>query len=66
MHQGLGWGARTVAGLRETEHSGWMFTFTAHQILLEETGYGIAVLSNVGLGLSPVDSEQIAQALSQK
>jgi CubicO group peptidase (beta-lactamase class C family) len=64
MHRGLGWSTRSVGGLRETEHGGWLFTYTAHQILLE-TGYGIAVLSNVGLGLSPVDSEQIAQALAE-
>jgi CubicO group peptidase (beta-lactamase class C family) len=65
MHRGLGWGTRRVGGLQETEHGGWLFTFTAHQILLEETGYGIAVLSNVGLGLSPVDSQEIAQALAE-
>jgi hypothetical protein len=65
MHRGLGWGTRRVGSLQETGHNGWMFTFTAHQILLEESGYGIAVLSNVGLGLSPVDSEQIAQALAE-
>jgi CubicO group peptidase (beta-lactamase class C family) len=65
MHRGLGWGTRSVGGLQETEHSGWLFTFTAHQILLEKTGYGIAVLTNVGLGLSPVDSQQMAQALAE-
>lgn len=65
MHRGLGWRTGSVAGLEETGHSGWMFTFTAHQILLKETGYGVAVLSNVGLGLSPIDSEQIARAIAK-
>jgi len=65
MHQRFGWSMRTVGDLREIEHSGWMFTFTAHQILLPDTGYGIAVLSNVGLGLAPVDSEEISHALAE-
>jgi hypothetical protein len=65
MHQGLGWTTRTVGSLTQIEHSGWMFAFTAHQILLSENGYGIAVMSNVGLGLAPADSAEIAQALAQ-
>lgn len=65
MHRGLGWRTANVAGLEETGHNGWMFTFTAQQLLLEKTGYGIAVLSNVGLALAPVDTEEIAQSLSE-
>jgi hypothetical protein len=65
MHRGLGWSSSSAGGVSATEHGGWLFTFTAHQMLLPESGYGIAVLSNVGLGLAPVDSQEIAQALAE-
>ncbi|MBF6364565.1 beta-lactamase family protein [Nocardia puris] len=32
-------------------HGGDWFTYTAQQVLLPETGYGIAVLANMGMGL---------------
>ena len=64
MHHGLGWSTQDVAGVRQTSHTGWLFTFTAHQILLEQSGYGIAVSANMGIGLSPVESEEIAVALA--
>ena len=64
MHRGLGWSSGSAGGVPATEHGGWLFTFTAHQMLLPDSGYGIAVLSNVGLGVSPVDSQEIAQAIA--
>ncbi|MEO7271104.1 MAG: serine hydrolase domain-containing protein [Vicinamibacterales bacterium] len=63
MHAGLGWTPGRLGSIATVEHPGWMFTFTAHQLLVPSQGYGIAVMSNVGLGLAPVDSEVIAHAL---
>ena len=63
MHAGLGWTPARVGTLATFEHPGWMFTFTAHQVLVPSQGYGIAVMSNVGLGLAPVDSEVVAHGL---
>jgi len=63
MHAGLGWTPGSLGTTATFEHPGWMFTFTAHQLLVPSQGYGIAVMSNVGLGLAPVDSEAIARAL---
>jgi hypothetical protein len=63
MHAGLGWTPGTIGATATFEHPGWMFTYTAHQLLVPSEGYGIAVMSNVGLGLAAVDSEAIARAL---
>jgi CubicO group peptidase (beta-lactamase class C family) len=44
---GLGWfDEKLPDGRRETSHGGTAWTFTAHQVLLSDSGYGIAVLSN--------------------
>lgn len=63
MHEGLGWSSRTREGRREIEHPGWMFTFTAHQVLLPDSGYGVAVIANSWLSLATADSNAIANAL---
>ncbi|MDA0563173.1 beta-lactamase family protein [Streptomonospora sp. S1-112] len=47
----LGWEVReTAAGNPLVEHGGIQFTYTAYQALLPESGYGIAVMANTGLG----------------
>ena len=48
MHAGLGWTPGTLGTLATFEHPGWMFTYTAHQVLVPSQGYGIAVMANVG------------------
>lgn len=49
--KGLGWDSDvTPAGAPMVSHGGIQFTYTAHQALLPESGYGIAVLANTGLG----------------
>ncbi|MEP6914553.1 MAG: serine hydrolase domain-containing protein [Acidobacteriota bacterium] len=63
MHEGLGWSMHGEGASLRVEHTGWLFTFTAHQILLPSRGYGIAVISNTGLGLAPADSEVVAETL---
>jgi len=65
MHAGLGWTPDTLGSLATFEHAGWMFTFSAHQVLVPSQGYGIAVMANVGLGLAPVDSEAVAHGIVQ-
>ncbi|MFD6953052.1 MULTISPECIES: serine hydrolase [unclassified Nocardiopsis] len=47
----LGWNTLTSpAGTPMVAHGGVQFTYTAHQALLTESGYGIAVAANTGLG----------------
>ncbi|PDP87698.1 serine hydrolase [Glycomyces fuscus] len=47
----LGWNAgESPAGAPMLSHGGIQFTYTAHQALLPESGYGIAVMANTGLG----------------
>jgi len=65
MHAGLGWSPGTLGTLATFEHTGWMFTFSAHQVLVPSQGYGVAVMANVGLGLAPVDGEVIAHGIVQ-
>jgi CubicO group peptidase (beta-lactamase class C family) len=61
MHgRGLGWSAGPEPG--EVSHGGWLFTYTARQVLLPG-GYGIAVLANRGISLGPDDSFEIARGL---
>ncbi|WP_307868653.1 serine hydrolase domain-containing protein [Umezawaea beigongshangensis] len=46
----LGWSVGTTAsGAPVIAHGGDLFTSTAHQVLLPESGYGIAVMANTGL-----------------
>lgn len=46
----LGWSVGTTeSGERVISHSGDLFTSTAYQALLPESGYGIAVMANTGL-----------------
>ncbi|MCE7000720.1 beta-lactamase family protein [Saccharothrix sp. S26] len=47
---GLGWFVGvTPSGARLVDHGGDLFTSTAYQALLPDSGYGIAVLANTGL-----------------
>jgi CubicO group peptidase (beta-lactamase class C family) len=47
---GLGWFVDTTAsGAPLIDHGGDLFTSTAYQALLPESGYGIAVLANTGM-----------------
>ncbi|MFJ9557650.1 serine hydrolase domain-containing protein [Nocardiopsis sp. NPDC101807] len=49
--KGLGWDVgETPAGAPMLSHGGIQFTYTAHQALLPESGHGIAVMANTGLG----------------
>ncbi|MEE6257844.1 serine hydrolase [Plantactinospora sonchi] len=59
----MGWFANTDDGRNELTHDGAWFTFTANQTLLPETGYGIAVLANVGIGLGVSDTSVITEGL---
>ena len=61
--KGLGWNIETSAGKTKLFHSGWMFTYTAMQILLPDSGYGIAVMSNTGIGLAEPDSDVVTTGL---
>ena len=61
--KGLGWNIETGAGKTKLFHSGWMFTYTAMQILLPDSGYGIAVMSNTGIGLAEPDSDVVTTGL---
>ncbi|WP_174549633.1 serine hydrolase domain-containing protein [Nocardiopsis trehalosi] len=48
---GLGWNAgETDGGAPLVEHGGIQWTFTAYQMLLPDSGYGIAVMADSGLG----------------
>ncbi|MDB4883108.1 MAG: hypothetical protein JWL95_1874 [Gemmatimonadetes bacterium] len=59
MHAGLGWSLSPEA----IKHAGWLFTFTAHQALLRDSDYGLAVVTNRGLNLGPDDSAEIMAGL---
>jgi hypothetical protein len=65
MHEGLGWNKRVQDGRTMFTHNGVLFTFSARQYLIPDLGkgIGIAVITNTGLALAPVDSDSIAQAL---
>lgn len=61
--KGFGWTAGSTGGGSPTiEHGGVQFTFTAEQRLLPETGHGIAVMADSGLGRS--DSWAILEGLT--
>jgi hypothetical protein len=62
----MGWGAGSpTTGPRRIGHSGALFTFTAYAMLLPDTGYGIAVLTNRGptLRTSESDADVIGRGL---
>ncbi|SEN46340.1 serine hydrolase domain-containing protein [Nonomuraea pusilla] len=49
----LGWYVgRTERGTPVLEHGGDLFTSTAHQVLMPDSGYGIAVMANTGMAFS--------------
>ncbi|MFG3437518.1 serine hydrolase domain-containing protein [Nonomuraea sp. NPDC047897] len=49
----LGWSlGRTARGTPVIEHGGDLFTSTAHQSLLPDSGYGVAVMANTGMAFS--------------
>jgi CubicO group peptidase (beta-lactamase class C family) len=59
---GLGWfTGRTAGGQPLVDHSGDLFTSTAYQALLPESGYGIAVMANTGLAYG--DAQAIGERL---
>ena len=59
---GMGWWrAQSDDGVRISHNGDW-FTYTAHQVLLPDTGYGIAVIADTGMSLAD-DPEIIAQGL---
>jgi CubicO group peptidase (beta-lactamase class C family) len=66
MHEGLGW--NTLDGDphgRRIMHNGILFTFSARQDLYPDAGrgIGIAVLTNTGVGLAPLDADAIAEVI---
>jgi CubicO group peptidase (beta-lactamase class C family) len=49
----LGWEiGKTERGTPVLEHGGDLFTSTAHQLLMPDSGYGIAVMANTGMAFS--------------
>ncbi|MGN9837526.1 serine hydrolase domain-containing protein [Nonomuraea sp. H19] len=49
----LGWMiGNTGRGTPVIEHGGDLFTSTAHQLLMPESGYGVAVMANTGMAFS--------------
>ncbi|QIS08903.1 serine hydrolase domain-containing protein [Nocardia arthritidis] len=48
---GMGWRRKQSGGPEQIFHTGDWFTYTAEQLLLPESGYGIAVLADTGLAL---------------
>lgn len=53
----LGWTIReTERGTPVIEHGGDLFTSTAEQLLMPESGYGVAVMANTGMAFSDADA----------
>jgi CubicO group peptidase (beta-lactamase class C family) len=61
--QKLGWSRDTDTDTGAVHHTGWLFTFTAVQVVQPSTGYGLVVVTNRGLSLGPDDSAEIMSAL---
>ncbi|WP_220139854.1 serine hydrolase domain-containing protein [Nocardia huaxiensis] len=62
---GMGWWQqRSDEGSMRLEHNGDWFTYTAEQLLLPESGYGIAVLANTGMAIED-DPGIIADGLAE-
>jgi CubicO group peptidase (beta-lactamase class C family) len=57
----LGWSAGPAPGT--FAHSGWLFTFMAHQIVSPDSGYGVAVMTTRGVTLGPDDAAEIAHGI---
>ncbi|MEU0491517.1 serine hydrolase domain-containing protein [Nocardiopsis sp. NPDC006139] len=63
---GLGWmrrGPADGASRVQVWHGGTNSTHTAYQVLVPETGYGVAVLTNVGIALTEEDTWALAEGL---
>lgn len=61
---GMGWGvSRDARGVERLEHSGNLFTYTAIEMLVPRTGYGIAVMAN-GAGLTDAAYETASGLLA--
>ncbi|CAL9378800.1 Protein flp [Nocardiopsis dassonvillei] len=63
---GLGWmrrGPADGASHVQVWHGGTNSTHTAYQVLVPETGYGVAVLTNVGIALTEEDTWGLAEGL---
>lgn len=65
LHQGLGWNSYVRDGKATFTHNGILFTFNARQYVVPgvANGLGIAVMVNTGIGLAPLDSDAIAEAV---
>ncbi|GAA2353291.1 serine hydrolase domain-containing protein [Nonomuraea africana] len=49
----LGWSiGKTERGTPVIEHGGDLFTSTAHQLLMPESGYGVAIMANTGMAFA--------------
>lgn len=60
---GLGWWRyQPDSGPARIAHTGFLFTYTADQVLLPDSGYGIAVVTNTGLAVI-TDSAAITDGL---
>ncbi len=68
MHEDLGWTRQQAEGQLAYTHSGILFTFSARQYLLPGLGrgVGIAVVTNTGVGLAPLDADAIAGLLLRR
>ncbi len=60
---GYGWSVSGPASHRRVSHIGALFTYTAYQVIVPSTGYGIAVLANRGYTLGSNDAEAIGRGL---
>lgn len=56
----MGWFRSEEDGRAKLGHDGAWFTYAARQTLLPQSGYGIAVLANTGIGLTPMDPVRVA------
>ncbi|TDQ53023.1 serine hydrolase domain-containing protein [Actinorugispora endophytica] len=58
---GLGWNLEGAGA----GHGGWLFTYTSQQIVLPESGHGIAVVLNGGLNTGGVEARVVAEGLAE-
>ncbi|GAA2670499.1 serine hydrolase domain-containing protein [Nonomuraea recticatena] len=58
----LGWSiGKTERGTPVIEHGGDLFTSTAYQLLMPESGYGVAVMANTGMAFA--DAEALMEGI---